>query len=77
MVIETKRTHIRYFKEEDAEDLFNYLSMNEVYEYEPGSPISMEDAKSIAQERAKGKNFIAVCCRETGKLIGHFSFFFF
>ena len=50
MIIETERTIIRYFKEDDYEDLYNYLSLDEIYEFEPGSPISMEDAKAAAKK---------------------------
>lgn len=75
MIIETERTIIRYFKEDDYEDLYNYLSLDEIYEFEPGSPISMEDAKAAAKKRADKRNFIAVADKQTNLLIGHFSFF--
>lgn len=75
MTIETERTIIRYFNEEDFEDLYNYLSLDEIYEFEPGIPISMEEAKKLAKERAEKKNFIAVTDKESKRLIGHFSFF--
>lgn len=75
MMIETERTLIRYFKENDYEALYNYLSLEEIYEFEPGAPISMDDAKSIVKERSQKKNFIAVTDKKTNELIGHFSFF--
>lgn len=75
MLLETQRTRIRYFKGHDYNDLYDYLSLPETYEYEPGSPISVEKAKEIAKEREEGKNFIAVLDKESEKLVGHFSFF--
>lgn len=35
MNLETERLVIRYFKEEDAQDLYEYLSKEEVVRYEP------------------------------------------
>lgn len=75
MNIETERTIIRYFRNTDHEDLYRYLSLPETYEYEPGSPITLEEAKQIADDRVKGTNFIAVINKLNNKLIGHFSFF--
>ncbi len=75
MITQTERTYLRYFLESDSADLYEYLSKEDIYEYEPGAPITRIEATRIAQDRANGKNFIAVIDRQTTKLIGHFSFF--
>lgn len=75
MILETKRTTVRFFSETDYSDLYNYLSLPEIYEYEPGVPITLEEAKVIAKERQNGTNFIAVIDKDSKCLIGHFSFF--
>jgi RimJ/RimL family protein N-acetyltransferase len=75
MKLETERTVIRYFRESDWKDLYEYLSLSDTYKYEPGSPITLERAKEIAKEKERGTNFIAVIDKEWDKLIGHFSFF--
>ena len=72
--INTARLLLRNFRENDFEDLFEYLSQEITYKYEPGKPISREEAISISHERAIGKDFIAVELKEERKLIGHVYF---
>ena len=74
MVIETERLLIRRFLKEDAKDLFEYLSLPEIYKFEPGSPISMEEAVEICNEREKGNRFLAVQLKDESKTIGHIYF---
>lgn len=73
-MIETERLRIRKFLPSDAADLFEYLSLPEIYRFEPGEPISMDEAAELAAERAEGDNFLAVVLKENGKLIGHLYF---
>ncbi|MBA4385455.1 MAG: hypothetical protein C0410_12025, partial [Anaerolinea sp.] len=73
-MIETERLFIRNFLPSDAADLFEYLSMPETYRFEPGEPISMDEARDLVSERAEGSNFLAVILKQTGKLIGHLYF---
>jgi len=65
---------IRPFLENDYKDLHEYLSLKETYQFEPGEPVSLEEAKKIASERAKGTDFGAVTLKDNKKLIGHVSF---
>jgi ribosomal-protein-alanine N-acetyltransferase len=74
-LLTTERLVIRPFRESDYRDLYEYLSLPETYLYEPGEPITLEQAEQLALERAKGTNFWAVILKETGKMIGHISFF--
>ncbi len=73
-LIETERIAIRHFKPSDAADLFEYLSLPEIYRFEPGEPISMDEARDLVADRAEGSNFLAVVLKESGKLIGHLYF---
>ena len=73
-MIETERLIIRPFKETDARDLFEYLSLPQTYIYEPGEPITAEEAKKKAAERSKGNEFYAIVLKDKMKMIGHLSF---
>ncbi len=73
-MLSTERLIIRPFSETDYKDLYEYLSIKKTYQYEPGKPVSLEVAKKIAADRAKGTEFWAVTLKESKKLIGHVSF---
>jgi [ribosomal protein S5]-alanine N-acetyltransferase len=73
-VIETKRLLIRKFSPNDYRDLFDYLSLPEIYHYEPGRPVSLEEARDLCAQRAQGADFLAVELRQAGKMIGHLYF---
>lgn len=73
-MIKTERLLIRQFKQSDYEDLYEYLSLPEIYEYEPGEPINMDMAKEIAKQRSFGNDFYAVELSEINKVIGHIYF---
>ena len=75
MRIENDRYIIRKFTNEDSLDLYAYLSLKEIYTYEPGEPITMEEAIKIVRERSENNNFFAVVDKQANRLIGHFSFF--
>lgn len=72
--LETDRLVLRRFRAGDAKDLFAYLSLPEIYLYEPGEPISLDEADRLCNERASGDSFIAVCLKESNRLIGHLSY---
>ena len=73
-MLATDRLIIRPFLESDYADLYEYLSLEETYRYEPGKPITKDEAKKIAAERAGGTDFWAVTLKENKeKLIGHVS----
>ncbi len=73
-LIETKRLIIRKFKDSDYADLHEYLSDPAIYIFEPGSPVSLEQAKELSAERAKGNDFLAVILKGTSRMIGHLYF---
>ena len=69
------RLIIRPFLKSDHADLYEYLSLEETYRYEPGQPITKAEARKMAEERAGGSDFRAVTLKEKPqKLIGHVSF---
>jgi ribosomal-protein-alanine N-acetyltransferase len=74
-MLSTKRLIIRPFLESDYKDLYEYLSLKDTYRYEPGQPISLEEAKKLCLERAKTTDFWAVTLKDDSKkFIGHLSF---
>lgn len=73
-MLSTERLIVRKFLESDYRDIHEYLSLKETYRFEPGEPVSLEEAKKIAAERARGTNFWAVTLKDGNKkLIGHVS----
>jgi len=74
MAIRTARLIVRRFRSEDWADLLAYLSMPEVYRFEPGEPIEEAEARRLAAERAADPGFQAIELRSTGVMVGHCSF---
>lgn len=72
--METERLIIRRFKNEDWQDLYEYLSDEEVVRFEPYEPYSLESCKKEAIARAGHPAFLAVCLKDSGKLIGNIYF---
>ena len=73
-MINTSRLLIRPFQEQDGQALFEYLSNPEIYRFELGEPISLEEAKEMAVERSQGTDFWAVILKSTQVLVGHLYF---
>lgn len=45
IVAETERLILRRYKKEDIQDLFEYVSDQEVVKYEPYKPLTFDEAK--------------------------------
>jgi len=69
--LETGCLIIRKFLPDDWQDLFEYLSREEVVRYEPYDVFTQEQARQEALNRSNNPNFWAVCLQDTGKLIGN------
>lgn len=69
------RLIIRRFKEKDLEDLYNYLSDEEVVKYEPYNTFNIEETKEELKYRIDCKSFFAVCIKDTDKVIGNIYFY--
>lgn len=72
--LNTERLIIRRFKENDWQDLYEYLSDDEVVKFEPYEAFSLEQAKEEANYRITDDAFYAVCLKSSGKLIGNLYF---
>lgn len=73
-MIETERLEIRRFQERDWQDLFQYLSLPEIYAFEPGEPITETQARELAAQRSRTDDFLAVVLKAEKKMIGHLYF---
>jgi [ribosomal protein S5]-alanine N-acetyltransferase len=69
--IVSDRLIIRRFDEDDWQDLYEYLSDEEVVKFEPYDVYSKDQAQDEALSRAYNEAFYAVCLKESGKLIGN------
>lgn len=73
-MIDSKRLYIRFFKDTDTDDLFDYLSNPEVARFEPYPPFTYEQAKEEAHRRSKDSSFFAICLKGSNQLIGNIYF---
>lgn len=74
MVIESERLNIRRFRPGDWQDLYEYLSQDEVLKYEPETANTEEQCRQKADKRSRSHDFWAVCLKTNGKMIGHLYF---
>lgn len=51
IVAETERLILRRYKKEDIQDLFEYVSDQEVVKYEPYKPLTFDEAKENLEWR--------------------------
>ena len=72
--IATERLVLRPFRAEDADDLFEYLSDERTYHYEPGEPIDRDQSGRQAADMAASPDFWAIELMESGKVIGQMYF---
>ncbi len=73
-MIETQRLLIRKFITDDLQDFYDYLSLSEIYRFEPGEPLMLEQTRELLAQRAQGNEFFAVELKENHKMIGHLYF---
>jgi ribosomal-protein-alanine N-acetyltransferase len=74
MEAQTDRLIVRPFRPDDWRHLLDYLSLPEIYAFEPGEPIDAARARAMAVERSKGRAFWAVELRTNQRMIGHLYF---
>lgn len=65
---------IRRFESEDWQDLFDYLSDEQVIKFEPYDAFTEKQCKQEASNRAVDPNFWAVCLESSNKVIGNIYF---
>ncbi len=71
IIAETKRLILRRYRIEDVQDLFEYLSDEEVVKYEPYKPLSFDEAKKNREWRIGTGEMIAVELKSSHKMIGN------
>lgn len=71
MITETERLILRRFSKEDLNDLFEYLSDEEVVKFEPYKAMTLEETKDNLMWRIGTDEMIAVELKENHKLIGN------
>ena len=69
--IETERLILRRFREKDLDDLYEYLSDEEVVRFEPYRPMSLDEVRENLSWRIGAEEMIAVEDKATGKLLGN------
>jgi [ribosomal protein S5]-alanine N-acetyltransferase len=74
ILVTTERLALRAFRPEDADDLYEYLSDELVVLFEPYGIFSREMCVREAYARSCDTAFVAVCKKDTGKLIGNLYF---
>jgi RimJ/RimL family protein N-acetyltransferase len=72
--IKTDRLIIRRFSINDWMDMYEYLSQEQVVRYEPYGVFTDIDCKREAAIRSRNEAFLAVCLRDSNKLIGNIYF---
>ena len=73
-LIATPRLVVRAFRPDDADDLYEYLLLDDIYRFEPGAPIDREQAQKRAIEMAASPGFWAVELLAEHKVIGQVYF---
>ena len=69
--ITTERLIIRKYEEKDLNDLYEYLSDEEVVRFEPYTALSLEETKKNLEWRVSSDEIFAIELKSTGKMIGN------
>lgn len=69
--METHRLILRKFNEKDGQDLYEYLSDEDVVKFEPYNVFTLDECQQEAFRRSSDDSFWAVCIKATNKLIGN------
>lgn len=70
-MIETDRLLLRKYCKEDLQDLYEYLSDEEVVTYEPYKAMDITEVSEELDRRISSDEMIAVVLKATDKLIGN------
>lgn len=68
---EIERLILRRYRQEDLQDLYEYLSDQEVVEYEPYKPLTFDETKENLQWRIGTDEMTAVALKHSHKMIGN------
>ena len=72
ILLETNRLILRRYCENDLEDLYEYLSDEEVVKYEPYKSMNIDEVKENLAWRISTDEMIAVEIKSDGKMFGNF-----
>jgi len=67
----TERLMIRRFEAADWEDIYEYLSDEEVVKFEPYDAMTKDQVRVETEKRVGHESFYAVCLKENLKMIGN------
>lgn len=67
----TERLIIRNYEEKDLNDLYEYLSDEEVVRFEPYTAMNLDDVKKNLEWRISSDEIFALELKENGKMIGN------
>ncbi|MDQ0362983.1 GNAT family N-acetyltransferase [Breznakia pachnodae] len=70
-MIKTKRLILRQFKEEDANDFYEYMKLDFTAKHENFEPKTLEECKKIIERQKENKYFFAVELTSEHKVIGN------
>ena len=71
IILETERLILRRYRIDDIQDLFEYLSDEEVVKYEPYKPLTFDETKENLEWRVGTDEMIAVELKDSRKMIGN------
>jgi len=71
IMIETDRLLLRRYRKEDLQDLYEYLSDEEVVKHEPYKPMDINEVKGNLDWRISSDEMIAVVLKSNSKMIGN------
>lgn len=71
MQIETERLILRRFCKSDLQDLYEYLSDEEVVRFEPCKPMDWQEVENTLNWRMTTEEMLAVELKASGKMIGN------
>lgn len=74
--LETERLIIRNYQETDIQDVYEYMSLEEVALYEDFYPMDMEEVSEWVLNNSKKDSRLVTELKETGKVIGSIGYFF-
>lgn len=69
--LQTDRLSLRRFAAADGPALFGYLSQPQAVEFEPYDVCTLEEAMTLAADRAQDPAFVAVHLRDDDRLVGN------
>lgn len=71
IIMETDRLIIRRYCKEDLQDLYEYLSDEDVVKYEPYKPMDIKEVEDNLAWRISSDEMLAIVLKSNNKMIGN------